>query len=159
MPRLFHQLQAQLARQREHHVLGLAVELADDARPELLQALDHATDQHIRRRRARGDADVPAARIYNIADIFTDPHYAARGMLQHAVSQEFGMATVPGVVPKLSRTPGAVQWAGRMAGSDTQSVLAEYLGLSGDEMAALAQAGIVAGPAPLPADKHKILTE
>jgi crotonobetainyl-CoA:carnitine CoA-transferase CaiB-like acyl-CoA transferase len=104
-------------------------------------------------------ADVPAARIYNIADIFTDPHYAARGMLQHAVSQEFGMATVPGVVPKLSRTPGAVQWAGRMAGSDTQSVLAEYLGLSGDEMAALAQAGIVAGPAPLPADKHKILTE
>ncbi|WP_428245422.1 CaiB/BaiF CoA transferase family protein [Ferrovibrio sp.] len=95
--------------------------------------------------RLLGEHEVPAARIYTIADIFSDPHYQARGMLQRAASEEFGEATVTGIVPKLSRTPGEVGWAGRMVGSDTHAVLADLLGLQPDTIAAMQQAGIIAG--------------
>ncbi len=95
--------------------------------------------------RLLGEHEVPAARIYTIADIFSDPHYQARGMLQRAASEEFGEATVTGVVPKLSRTPGEVGWAGRAVGSDTHAVLADLLGLQPDTIAAMQQAGIIAG--------------
>ncbi len=89
--------------------------------------------------------EVPAARIYNIADIFSDPHYQAREMLQQASSEEFGTATVTGIVPKMSRTPGKVGWAGRAVGSDTHAVLADLLGLTPEQIAAMQQAGIIAG--------------
>ncbi|MFC3678355.1 CaiB/BaiF CoA transferase family protein [Ferrovibrio xuzhouensis] len=96
-------------------------------------------------------ADVPAARIYNIADIFADPHYRQRDMLQRVASQELGEATVPGIVPKLSRTPGHVQWAGRAVGVDTRAVLADRLGLPDQAIDALARAGIVTESKPQPA--------
>ena len=51
-------------------------------------------------------AAVPAGRIYTIADIAADPHYAARGMLQDLPMPDGTTLTVPGIVPKLSRTPG-----------------------------------------------------
>lgn len=69
-------------------------------------------------------ADVPAGRIYTVADIAHDPHYAARGMLQTITMTDGSPLTVPGIVPKLSRTPG-LQW--RMApalGQDTDAVKA-----------------------------------
>ena len=88
-------------------------------------------------------AEVPSARIYNIADIFSDPHFLSRQMLCRVESQAFGQATLPGVVPKLSRTPGQVHWAGRETGSDTAEVLGDLLGKTTDEIAALKAAGIV----------------
>lgn len=97
-------------------------------------------------------ADVPAARIFNIADIFTDPHYRQRDMLQRVPSQELGEATLPGVVPKLSRTPGHVQWAGRAVGVDTRAVLADRLGLPDQAIDALVQAGVVTESKPQLAD-------
>ena len=51
-------------------------------------------------------AAVPAGRIYTVADIARDPHYAARGMLQTVTLEDGSTLTVPGIVPKLSRTPG-----------------------------------------------------
>jgi formyl-CoA transferase len=51
-------------------------------------------------------AGVPGGRIYTIADIAADPHYAARGMLQSLPMPDGSTLTVPGIVPKLSRTPG-----------------------------------------------------
>lgn len=95
--------------------------------------------------RLLAENEVPAARIYTIADIFSDPHYQAREMLLHTASEEFGDATVTGIVPKLSRTPGAVIWAGRAVGSDTHAVLADLLGLRPEAIARMQQAGIVAG--------------
>ncbi|MGD9830508.1 MAG: CaiB/BaiF CoA transferase family protein, partial [Hyphomicrobiaceae bacterium] len=67
--------------------------------------------------------DVPAAPIYSVADIFADAHYRARDMLLEVPSDELGSVTIPGVVPKLSATPGRVRWAGRPHGADTRSVL------------------------------------
>ncbi len=90
-------------------------------------------------------AKVPAARIYNVTDIFEDPHYRARGMLAQVEDETLGPVTVTGVVPKLSQTPGAVRWAGRATGADTAQVLAHDLGLEADEIESLEAAGIVAG--------------
>jgi formyl-CoA transferase len=52
---------------------------------------------------------VPAGRIYTVADIATDPHFLARGMIQTVTSAEGLTLTVPGIVPKLSATPGAIR--------------------------------------------------
>ena len=68
--------------------------------------------------------DVPAGRIYTIADIASDPHYIAREMLQHITTRDGSLVTVPGIVPKLSRTPGSHRSSAPTAvGQDTISVL------------------------------------
>ena len=89
-------------------------------------------------------AKVPAARIYNMADIFADPHYQARNMLVDVTDDVLGDVTVAGVVPKLSGTPGQVRWIGRDTGSDTREVLKHDLKLSEAEIDDLIDAGVVA---------------
>lgn len=54
-------------------------------------------------------AQVPAGRIYTVEDIVNDPHYAARDMLLHTQARDGQALTMPGIVPKLSLTPGAVR--------------------------------------------------
>ena len=88
-------------------------------------------------------ASVPAGRIYTVADIAADPHYAARGMLQTITLPDGSPLTVPGIVPKLSRTPGG-QWRNAPAlGQDSSAVL-QGMGLSTEQIAELRQKGIVA---------------
>lgn len=70
-------------------------------------------------------AAVPAGRIYTVADIAADPHYAARGMLDTVTLADGTQLAVPGIVPKLSRTPGAHRRNAPMqVGQDTAEVLA-----------------------------------
>jgi formyl-CoA transferase len=69
-------------------------------------------------------AKVPAGRIYTVADIAHDPHYAARGMLQTVTLEDGTKLTVPGFVPKLSRTPGGHRRNAPALGQDTEAVLA-----------------------------------
>ena len=88
-------------------------------------------------------AGVPVSRVFTVADIFADPHYDAREMLVRMPHPSLGTVTVPGVVPKLSRTPGEVRHVGPEPGADTQDVLTRLLGLSAAEIARLQQAGIV----------------
>lgn len=88
-------------------------------------------------------AQVPAGKIYTVADIAADPHYAARGMLQTVTMDDGSALTVPGVVPKLSATPGG-QW--RLApalGQDSEAVLRE-VGLTEEQIAALRARGVIA---------------
>ncbi|MEE4120516.1 MAG: CoA transferase [Paracoccaceae bacterium] len=95
------------------------------------------------------EAAVPASRIYTMADIFADPHYAARGMIAEADDPVLGAVAMPAVVPRLSRTPGAVRWAGHDIGQDSAAVLRDELGLDAAEITRLAEAGVVAlGTAP-----------
>jgi formyl-CoA transferase len=70
-------------------------------------------------------AGVPAGRIYTVADIAADPHYQARGMLQTVTLADGSALAVPGVVPKLSRTPGGHRRLAPTLGQDTAAVLAE----------------------------------
>ena len=88
-------------------------------------------------------ADVPAGRIYSVADIVADPHYQARDMILQAELPGGANVKMPGIVPKLSETPGAVRWQGPALGAHTDSVLSE-LGLDAERIAALREKGAVA---------------
>jgi len=68
-------------------------------------------------------AEVPAGRIYSAADIAADPHFAARGMIQQVIAGDGEALKVPGVVPKLSATPGAIRSAAPQLGEHTDEVL------------------------------------
>ena len=85
---------------------------------------------------------VPAGRIYTVADIAADPHYEARGMLHRIQMDDGDELTIPGIVPKLSRTPGAHDRNAPHIGQDTMAVL-QSIGLSDDQIAALREKGIV----------------
>jgi formyl-CoA transferase len=87
-------------------------------------------------------AGVPAGRIYTVADIAADPHYQARGMLQQVRMDDGSALAVPGIVPKLSLTPGGQHRNAPALGQDTDAVLRE-VGLSAEQIAALKARGIV----------------
>ncbi|MEJ8824007.1 CaiB/BaiF CoA-transferase family protein [Variovorax humicola] len=87
-------------------------------------------------------AQVPAGRIYTVADIAADPHYAARGMLQPARQADGSTLMLPGFVPKLSLTPASHRRAAPALGEDSDAVLRE-MGLNDDQIATLRSRGIV----------------
>ena len=88
-------------------------------------------------------AQVPSGKIYTVADIAADPHYAARGMLQSVQMDDGSDLSVPGFVPKLSLTPGGHRRNAPRLGQDSDAVLAE-IGLTPEQIAALRERGIVA---------------
>jgi len=87
-------------------------------------------------------AQVPAGRIYTVADIAADPHYAARGMLLPRPQPDGSELLVPGIVPKLSRTPGGHHRDAPALGQDTDAVLAG-MGLTAAQIAEMRQRGVV----------------
>ena len=89
-------------------------------------------------------ASVPAGKIYTVADIASDPHYKARGMLQSIELEDGSTLAVPGVVPKLSVTPGQTRRRAPAVGQDTDAVLAD-LGLTAAQIQDLKERGIVQG--------------
>ena len=93
---------------------------------------------------ALDEASVPAGRIYTVADIAADPHYQARGMLAEVQMGDGSTLAVPGIVPKLSRTPGSHRRNAPQIGQDTDAVLRE-MGLSPEQIQTLKDQGIVAG--------------
>jgi len=87
--------------------------------------------------------EVTFTRVFTMADIFADPHYAARGMLARVPHDTLGTVTLAAPVPRLSETPGAITRAGGAVGRDTRAVLSELLGLTPDEITALEAAGAI----------------
>ena len=90
-------------------------------------------------------AAVPAGRIYSVADIAADPHYQARGMIETVRMPDGSALSVPGIVPKLSRTPGSHRRNAPALGQDTDAVLGE-IGLTPAQIQALKDKGIIAAP-------------
>jgi len=68
-------------------------------------------------------ARVPAGRIYSAKDIAEDPHYTARGMIEQIVTRDGLSLKVPGVVPKLSKTPGTLRTLAPSPGEHTEAIL------------------------------------
>jgi formyl-CoA transferase len=87
-------------------------------------------------------AEVPAGRIYSAADIAADPHYAARGMIEKIVASDGQALSVPGIVPKLSATPGGIRAQAPKLGEHTDAILGE-IGYSTAEITALRKGGTV----------------
>ena len=89
-----------------------------------------------------GAARVPAGKVYTAKDIAEDPHYRAREMILTQRTRDGFELQVPGVVPKLSLTPGTVRSSAPHVGDDTDAVLAE-IGLSAEQVARLREKGII----------------
>ena len=87
--------------------------------------------------------DIPHSPVMSMADIFADPHYRAREMIVDVPAEGIGSLPQPGVVPKLSLTPGRITHAGASLGRHTDEILSGLLGLSTDEIATLRAAGVV----------------
>src|SRR5215831_15211074 len=89
------------------------------------------------------EAGVPVSPIYSIADIFSDAHYRARQDIVEADDESIGSVPMPAVLPRFSRTPGAVRFPGPPLGAHNEHVYTELLGLSAAELAQLASEGVV----------------
>jgi formyl-CoA transferase len=84
---------------------------------------------------------VPAGKIYTIADIANDPHYKARGNIQTIQMQDGSKLDVPGVIPKLSRTPGSIKTLAPNIGENTDEIL-RSIGLTETQLASLKERGV-----------------
>jgi formyl-CoA transferase len=87
-------------------------------------------------------ADVPSGKIYDVVDIVNDLHYRARGMIEEARLRDGTQFKIPGIVPKLSNTPGGTRWLGPELGEHTQTVLSA-LGYDDDQIQEFRQKGVV----------------
>jgi crotonobetainyl-CoA:carnitine CoA-transferase CaiB-like acyl-CoA transferase len=85
-------------------------------------------------------AEAAIAPIQDVREVMTDPQYQALGTITTVDDPELGPLRMQNVLFRLSSTPGAIRWAGRPHGADTQEVLTE-LGLTPAELAALREEG------------------
>jgi crotonobetainyl-CoA:carnitine CoA-transferase CaiB-like acyl-CoA transferase len=88
-------------------------------------------------------AGVPAGSIYSVEDIVNDPHYQARNMIQEVAVDGLGMLKMPGIMPKMSETPGEIEWAGPKLGQHTEAVLSGKLRLTEEQIKDLKVKGII----------------
>ncbi|MGW8269691.1 MAG: CaiB/BaiF CoA transferase family protein [Burkholderiales bacterium] len=142
---LYHRLMSAIGREDLRDDPGLA---RNDGRAARMAEIDDAIGAWTVQRRqeevlaAMERAEVPAGRIYSAADIVADPHYAARGMIENIIAADGEPLKVPGVVPKLSSTPGAIRSTAPALGQHTDEVLREA-GYSAAEIAGLRKNGIL----------------
>ena len=129
--------------------LGAAPDLADNAgRVARVEEIDTAIGAWSAQRTvqqvldALGNARVPAGKVYTAKDIAEDPHYRARDMLLSQTTRDGFTVQVPGIVPKLSATPGTIRSSAPHLGDDTDAVLAEA-GLSHEQIALLRSKGVI----------------
>lgn len=87
-------------------------------------------------------ARVPAGKVYTAKDISEDPHYRARDMILQQQTRDGYTVEVPGIVPKLSGTPGKIRSSAPHVGDDTDNVLRE-MGLSAQQIAQLREKKII----------------
>jgi len=146
---IFKRLMAKIGRPDLAEDPGLA---GNDGRAARAVELDEAIDAWSATRSldevlaALEEAQVPAGRIYNARDIAEDPHFRARDMILEARLPDGQAIEVPGIVPKLSLTPGQVSRPAPALGADTEAVLLRA-GVSEAALAELHAKGVIGGTA------------
>jgi len=88
-------------------------------------------------------ADVPCGPIYSVADQLDDPHFKARGLIEHVKTDAGEDVVIPGIAPQLSETPGRTTWAGPPLGAHNDEVYGGLLGLDAGVMADLRARGVI----------------
>ncbi len=115
----------------------------NEARLEHVEELDSVVEAWTRERSTEaavetmGDAGAIVGPVYDVADVFEDEQYAARGALVELEHDRLGPVTTQGVVPTLSRTPGGVAHLGPAHGEHNEAVYVEELGMARDRLEAL----------------------
>ena len=111
---------------------------------ELDAAIGAWTAQHDAEEALRmlGDAQVPSSKLYSIEDIVRDPQYLAREMIRSVRLADGKSLKVPGIVPKLTETPGDIEWIGPKLGEHTDEILGR-MGYSAGDIAALRAAKVI----------------
>ncbi|HEC51360.1 hypothetical protein LCGC14_0182660 [marine sediment metagenome] len=87
-------------------------------------------------------AEVPASKIYSAADMFSDPQYLAREMFINATLPDGKPFKMPGIVPKLTETPGSAEWTGPALGEHTDTLL-KQLGYTHESVERLRKNGVI----------------
>ena len=146
---------AQSVFQRACHAIGRPDLIADPrfidnpARTVNHEAVDEIFSQWIGARDADevlstlNDAGAAVAPIYDVRDIFADPHFKARENIATIADAELGNVRMQNVVSKMSRTPGRIEHAGPRLGEHTAQVLNEWLGLGPGDLDELRAAGVI----------------
>ncbi len=88
-------------------------------------------------------SQVPAGPVYSIDEIFDDPHYAARENILRMNDPRMGELAVPNLVPKLSATPGKVNFLGSALGAHNDEIYRDLLGLSDTDLQRLKDAAVI----------------
>ena len=88
------------------------------------------------------EAEVPSGPIYNVADMFADEHFNARGLFE-TVESNGEPLKIPAMIPKLSDTPGETRWPGPKLGAHTDEVLGGLLGMDAAAIQALKDSGAI----------------
>ena len=116
----------------------------DARRDEVYRVLDGWTAQHdeVDILRILSAAEVPASRVFSVADMFADPQFAARRMIETSELPDGKPFHLPGIVPKLSATPGSTEWIGPRLGEHTDEVL-QRLGYPPQKIAELRAWGAI----------------
>jgi crotonobetainyl-CoA:carnitine CoA-transferase CaiB-like acyl-CoA transferase len=84
-----------------------------------------------------------AGPVYDIRRILDDPHYEAREDIVEVEDAELGTVRMQNVIPKMSKTPGRVEFAGLRLGEHNHEIYSERLGLSGEEIDRLREEGVI----------------
>lgn len=98
-----------------------------------LEQAQHLLDKH----------GVPATKVYATSDIVADEHYAARDQIVHVPSEQHGDLAQPGIVPRLSKTPGQVKHRAPTLGEHNQEIYGGMLGVSDEELQQLSTDGVI----------------
>ena len=119
------------------------------ARGENMEELDEKISAWTRERSVKevlevmAEAGVPSGKVFTAKDMVEDEHYAARQNVVTIEDPEIGAFPMQNVVPRLSDTPGEIQWTGPALGQHNEEVYGEVLGLSTEELAGLHERGTI----------------
>ncbi|WP_342567415.1 CoA transferase [Psychrobacillus sp. FSL K6-4046] len=114
------------------------VEFIDGAIEEWTRQLPLKEVQHI-----LDNASVPVGPIYGIKEIIEDEQYIARDMLQKIEIQNGAQVLMPGIVPKLSETPGKIEWSGPKLGEHNEEIYTKFLNMSVEEFKTFKEKGVI----------------
>ena len=87
--------------------------------------------------------DVPCGPVHSIAEIFEDPHYQARENIKFFKDPRVGEIAMPNVCPRLSDTPGSIEWLGPPLGAHNDEIYKKLLGMSDREIGVLKDKGVI----------------